>query len=130
MHTDPIADLINQLKMGIKARKKQITIYGSKLKIGILTLLKLEGYIRDFKVQTTNQITTLQITLKYYEGLPSIHGIRQISKPGLRVYVPADQLPKVLNGLGVAIVSTNKGLMSAKKARQQQIGGEVLAYVW
>lgn len=130
MHTDPIADLINQLKMGIKARKKQITIYGSKLKIGILTLLKLEGYIRDFKVQTTNQITTLQITLKYYEGLPSIHGIRQISKPGLRVYVPADQLPKVLNGLGVAIVSTNKGLMSAKKARHQQIGGEVLAYVW
>lgn len=130
MHTDPIADLINQLKMGIKARKKQITIYGSKLKIGILTLLKLEGYIRDFKVQTTNQIITLQITLKYYEGLPSIHGIRQISKPGLRVYVPADQLPKVLNGLGVAIVSTNKGLMSAKKARQQQIGGEVLAYVW
>lgn len=129
MYTDPTADLINQLKMGIKARKPKIVIKSSKLKINILTLLKLEGYIRDFKVQTVNKISNLHITLKYHEGIPSIHGLKQISRPGLRVYVQANKLPNILNGLGVAIISTNKGLMSSKKARKQQIGGEVLAYV-
>lgn len=129
MYTDPIADLLTQIKMGLKARKPSINLYSSKLKVAILTLLKIEGYIEDFKVSTKNNISKVQVVLKYHEGLPAIHGLRQISKPGLRVYAHADKLPIILNGLGVAIISTSKGLMSAKAAKRHQVGGEVLAYV-
>lgn len=130
MYTDPISDLINQIKMGIKAKKSHVTLNSSKQKINILTLLKVEGYIKDFKVQTVNKISKVVVSLKYFEGVPSITGIKQISKPGLRVYVQADKMPRILNGLGIAIISTNKGLMSSKTASRHQVGGEVIAYVW
>lgn len=130
MYTDPISDLLVQLKMGLKARKQKITITGSKLKQNILALLKANGYILDYKVETKNKKQTITIFLKYKEETPSICGLKQISKPGLRVYVKTDKLPNILNGLGIAIISTNKGLMSSKNARKLQLGGEVLVYVW
>ncbi|MDQ0513620.1 small subunit ribosomal protein S8 [Mycoplasmoides fastidiosum] len=130
MYTDPISDLLVQIKMGIKAHKTKIKIAGSKLKLSVVTLLKAEGYILDFKSETRNKKNQITIFFKYRDGVASINGVRQISKPGLRVYVQADNLPNVLNGLGIAIISTNKGLMCSKHARKLQIGGEVLAYVW
>ncbi|WP_391592152.1 SSU ribosomal protein S8p (S15Ae) [[Mycoplasma] cavipharyngis] len=137
MHTDPISDLLVQLKMGIKARKSKIQIAGSRLKLSIVVLLKTEGYIQDFRIQREKRKGNKPINkfiiiiyLKYCEGNSSINGLKQISKPGLRVYAPANKLPRILNGLGIAIISTNKGLMCAKQAKRFQIGGEVLMYVW
>lgn len=129
MYTDPISDLLVQLKMGLKARKDKIFIMGSKLKLSILTLLKAEGYILDFKSDIRDKKHKITVFLKYKENTPSISGLKQISKPGLRVYVQANKLPRILNGLGIAIVSTNKGVMCSKHARKLQIGGEVLVYV-
>lgn len=130
MYLDPIADLLVRIKTGTKAKKDVVEVKTSKMVTNILKLLKEEGYIIDFenKAIENNKSVTL-ITLKYKDNTPSIMGVRQISKPGLRIYSESEKLPKVLNGLGIAIISTSQGLMTDKKARQNNIGGEVIAYI-
>ncbi len=131
MYMDPISDLLVRIKMGTKSKKETVEVNSSKLINNILKLLKEEGYIEDFKVnKLENNKSSTTITLKYKNNISSITGVKQISKPGLRIYSEANKLPKVLNGLGIAIISTSKGLMTDKNARKNHLGGEVIAYVW
>lgn len=128
--TDPIADMLTRIKNANAMRHETVTVQTSQLKSAILDVLKEEGFIVGYTVsQDVKSVTT--ITLKYTENNQRvIKGLKRISKPSLHVYSTAEDLPKVLNGLGVAIISTSKGIMSDKQARKQKIGGEVLAYVW
>ncbi|MDE6947819.1 MAG: 30S ribosomal protein S8 [Anaeroplasmataceae bacterium] len=130
MMTDPIADMLTRIRNANSMRHETVEMPSSKNKTAILTVLKNEGYIADFKVtKDVKSVTT--VTLKYTEDNQRvIRGLKRISKPSLPVYTTAEDLPKVLNGLGVAIISTSKGIMTDKEARKQKIGGEVLAYVW
>ena len=130
MMTDPIADMLTRIKNANAMRKETVEVATSKVKSAILAVLKEEGFIADFKA--TNDVKSVTtITLKYTENNQRvIKDLKRISKPSLHVYVKADDLPKVLGGLGVAIISTSQGIMSDKKARKLNIGGEVLAYVW
>ncbi len=131
MYLDPIADLLVRIKTGTKAKKDVIEVRTSKIITSILKLLKDEGYITSFENKDLgNNKSVTEITLKYKDNISSIMGVRQISKPGLRIYSESDKLPKVLNGLGIAIISTSKGLMTDRDARKNHIGGEVIAYVW
>lgn len=131
MFMDPISDLLLRIKTGTKARKEEVIVHSSKLVEGILTILKNEGYIVDYKIKKLpNNKKETKVILKYKNNVSSISGLKQISKPGLRVYSKAEKLPKVLNGLGIAIVSTSAGLMTDKAARAKSIGGEVIAFVW
>jgi small subunit ribosomal protein S8 len=128
--TDPIADMFTRIRNANAMHEETVLVPSSKVKTAILEVLKNEGFIVDFKVSTELKSTTT-ITLKYTaDNQKVIKGIKRISKPSLHVYSKAEDLPKVLNGLGVAIISTSKGIMSDKEARKQKIGGEVLAYVW
>ena len=121
--TDPIADMLTRIRNANSAKHKTVDIPASKMKTAIAEILFKEGYIKSFGI--------IRITLKYDEkGNRVIDGIKRISKPGLRVYAGKEELPKVLNGLGIAIVSTSKGLKTDKEAREAGIGGEVLAYIW
>jgi small subunit ribosomal protein S8 len=132
--TDPIADLLTRIRNGNQAFHDDIVAPYSKLKEGVVTLLKQEGYITDFSVAEPGEGEvgkTLHVTLKYGpQRERSIAGIRRISKPGLRVYAKSTNLPKVLGGLGIAIISTSHGLLTDRQATTQNVGGEVLAYVW
>lgn len=130
MMTDPIADMLTRIKNASTMRKETVSIPTSNVKLAILKVLKDEGYIADFKsTDEVKSVTT--ITLKYTEDNQKvIKGLKRISKPSLQVYTKAEDLPKVLNGLGIAIISTSKGIMTDKEARKLNIGGEVLAYVW
>jgi len=132
--TDPIADMLTRLRNANRAYHDEATMPHSKIKAGIAEILKQEGYITDYKVNepAEGQVgRTLTVTLKYGEDRArSIAGIRRISKPGLRVYAKATNLPKVLGGLGVAIISTSQGLLTDREAKSKSVGGEVLAYVW
>ncbi len=128
--TDPIANLVVRIKNANKARIPSISFFGSNLISSILTVLKNEGYITDFKVITVNRRKNTLVELKYKNSIPTINGIKQISKPGLRVYQQANKLPRVLHGLGIAIISTSKGIMTDAQARKENLGGEVLMYVW
>ena len=130
MMTDPIADMLTRIRNANAMRHATVEMPTSKTKTAMLTVLKDEGYIADFKVtKDVKSVTT--VTLKYTEDHQRvIRGLKRISKPSLPVYTTAEDLPKVLNGLGVAIISTSKGIMTDKEARKQKIGGEVLAYVW
>ena len=130
MMTDPIADMLTRIRNANAMRHETVELPSSKTKTAMLTVLKNEGYIADFKVtKDVKSVTT--VTLKYTEDHQRvIRGLKRISKPSLPVYTTAEDLPKVLNGLGVAIISTSKGIMTDKEARKQKIGGEVLAYVW
>lgn len=131
MYMDPISDLLLRIKTGTKARKEEIIINSSKLVEGILKILKDEGYIVDFKTKKLpNNKKETKVILKYKNNVSTISGLKQISKPGLRVYSEASKLPRVLNGLGIAIISTSSGLMTDKLARSKKIGGEVIAFVW
>ena len=127
--TDPIADLLTRIRNGQTARKTEITCQSSKLKVSIAQVLKDEGYIDGFQVRTESGKTELDISLKYYAGRPVIERIERVSRPGLRIYKGRDAIPQVMNGLGVAIVTTPKGVMTDRKARQTGVGGEVLCYV-
>lgn len=128
--TDPIADMLTRIKNANAMRRETVTVPSSNVKTAILNVLKAEGYIVDFTVsEEVKSVTT--ITLKYTEDNQRvIKGLKRISKPSLHVYSSAEDLPKVLNGLGVAIISTSQGIMTDKQARKLNIGGEVLAYVW
>lgn len=131
MYLDPISDLLLRIKTGTKSRKDEIIVNSSKLIDGILKILKNEGYINDFKTKNLpNNKKETKVYLKYKNNLSTISGLKQISKPGLRVYSEAAKLPKVLNGLGIAIISTSEGLMTDKLARNKKIGGEVIAFIW
>ena len=128
--TDPIADMLTRIRNANQNRSTSCEIPASNMKEEIAKILKNEGFIEDYKIEgeTANKMITL--TLKYKNKERVITGLKRISKPGLRVYAGADELPTVLNGLGIAIISTSKGIMTDKEARKNSLGGEVIAYVW
>ena len=129
--TDPIADLLTRIRNASTAKHPSVEIPASNMKKAICQILVDEGYIKGMQVKNDTVQGTIVVTLKYQaNGEPVIAGLRRVSKPGLRVYVGADELPRVLRGLGIAIVSTSKGVMTDKAARAAHIGGEVLAFVW
>ena len=129
--TDPIADLLTRIRNGQAARKSEIRVASSKLKVAITKVLKEEGYIEDFRVEERRPYPVLTIKLKYTrDRRHAIRELRRISKPGLRVYAGKDEIPRVRNGLGIAIVSTPQGVMSGHEARRRGIGGEVLCTVF
>jgi len=127
--TDPIADMLTRIRNAQGVEKADVAMPSSKLKIAIAQVLKEEGYIESFSVINAGAKAELKIELKYYAGRPVIERIERISKPGLRVYKGRNDIPRVMNGLGVAIVSTPKGVMTDRKARTAGVGGEVLCYV-
>jgi small subunit ribosomal protein S8 len=127
--SDPIADMLTRIRNAQSVEKAVVTMPSSKLKAAIAQVLKDEGYIDDFSVRADGARSELEISLKYYAGRPVIERIERVSRPGLRVYKGRDAMPQVMNGLGVAIVTTPKGVMTDRKARQTGVGGEVLCYV-
>ena len=130
--TDPIADMLTRIRNANNSKHKTVDIPASNMKLAIANILLKEGYIKSFEeIKVENNQGIIRITLKYGEkGSKVIDGLKRISKPGLRVYASKDELPKVLNGLGIALISTSKGIKTDKEARQEGLGGEVLAYIW
>lgn len=129
--TDPIADMLTRIRNANSARHTTVEIPASKVKLAIAQILLDEGYIRSFEKIEDEKQGMIQVTLKYDEkGKRVISGLKRISKPGLRIYVSCEELPQVLNGLGIALVSTSKGIKTDRDARKEGLGGEVLAYVW
>ena len=130
--SDPIADMLTRIRNANTAKHDTVDVPSSKMKLAIANILVDEGYIAKYELVDEGAFQTIRITLKYGadKNEKVISGLKRISKPGLRVYAGAEELPKVLGGLGIAIVSTNKGVMTDKEARKQNIGGEVLAFVW
>ena len=129
--TDTIADMLTRIRNANSMRYTEVKVPASNLKLELARILKEEGFIKDYKVLEETAQGMIQITLKYGEKKERvITGLKRISKPGLRVYAKASEVPKVLNGLGIAIISTSNGIMTDKEARKQGLGGEVLAYVW
>ncbi|MBQ1305947.1 MAG: 30S ribosomal protein S8 [Erysipelotrichales bacterium] len=129
MVTDPIADMLTRVRNAVRAKHETVDIPASKEKLQIAEILKKEGYIEGYEVNGEDK-KTITITLKYVKNGQVISGLKRVSKPGLRVYAQADKLPRVLNGLGIAIISTSKGVMTDKDAKALHVGGEVLAYIW
>lgn len=131
MMTDPIADMLTRIRNGNDARHKSVQIPASKIKTEISRILKEEGYIKGYEVVEDGVQGLINVDLKYGNNNEKvISGIKRISKPGLRVYAKSTEIPRVLGGLGIAIISTSKGIMSDREARKEQVGGEVLCYVW
>ena len=131
MHiTDPIADMLTRIRNANSARHDTVDVPASNMKKSIAQILLDEGYIKSYQIVDDGTQGVIHITLKYNGKDKVITGLRRVSKPGLRVYVGADELPRVLRGLGIAIISTSKGIMTDKKAREAHVGGEVLAFVW
>jgi len=129
--TDPIADMLTRIRNAVRAKKKEVNIPSSKLKEEIARILKEEGYIKNYKVIEDNKQGILNITLKYTDDNQSaITGLRRVSKPGCRIYCTKDSVPKVLDGMGVAIISTSKGILTDKQCEELGLGGEVLCEVW
>ncbi|MCD7853870.1 MAG: 30S ribosomal protein S8 [Oscillospiraceae bacterium] len=129
--TDPIADMLTRIRNAGMARHEKVDVPASKMKIAIAEVLLNEGYIKAFQIVDDGTQGIIRITLKYLPGKEkAIQGLRRVSKPGLRIYAGADELPRVLKGLGIAIISTSKGIMTDKAARAAHVGGEVLAFVW
>ena len=129
--TDPIADMLTRIRNANSSKHKTVDIPSSNMKLAIANILLNEGYIKSYEEIKDDAQGIIRITLKYDEkGTRVIDGLKRISKPGLRVYASKEELPKVLNGLGIAIISTSKGIMTDKEARRQNLGGEVLAYIW
>jgi len=127
--SDPIADMLTRIRNAQLAKKQSVRMPSSNIKLSIADVLKGEGYINDFSVVNDNNKSTLEISLKYYSGDPVIEQIKRISKPGLRIYKSSKNLPDIMSGLGIAIVSTSKGVMTERKARVEGIGGELLCTV-
>ncbi|MGI5841962.1 MAG: 30S ribosomal protein S8 [Christensenellales bacterium] len=131
MITDPIADMLTRLRNAISAKHTSVEVAHSNEKETIARILLEEGYILSYNIVPNGNFKSIKIEIKYMEnGESVISGLKRISKPGLRVYAPKDKLPKVISGLGIAIISTNKGILTDKQAREKAVGGEVLAYVW
>ena len=129
--TDTIADMLTRIRNANQMRYTEVKVPASKLKIELARILKEEGFVKDYKVLTENVQGTIVLTLKYGHNKERvITGLKRISKPGLRVYAKNDEVPRVLSGLGIAIISTSKGVMTDKEARKENLGGEVLAFIW
>ena len=131
MMTDPIADFLSRIRNALLARHKTVTVPASKMKARIAQILKDEGYVADFSVEQNSNQGVLHVTLRYDEGNnPVLEGIERVSKPGLRIYKSVDQLPKVRGGLGMAVLSTSRGIMTDHQARRDRVGGEIICNVW
>ena len=130
MVTDPIADMLTRIRNANTMRYKEVEIPSSKVKVEIAKILKNEGFINDYKIKKNNVQDIIVLSLKYNNKERVITGLKRISKPGLRVYAKSREIPRVLNGLGIAIISTSKGIMTGKDAKAANLGGEVLAYIW
>lgn len=131
MVADRIADMLTRIRNANQMKYETVEVLGSKMTLGIAEILKEEGYINDYKYEKNIKGDKLTLTLKYTDKKERvITGLKRISKSGLRVYAKSDEIPRVLNGLGIAIISTSKGLMTDKNARKESLGGEVLAYIW
>ena len=129
--TDTIADMHTRIRNANQMRYQEVSVPASNLKVSLAKILKEEGFIEDYKVVNDNVQGTIELTLKYGQNKERvITGLKRISKPGLRVYAKANEVPKVLNGLGIAVISTSRGVMTDKEARKQNLGGEVLCYIW
>ena len=130
MVTDPIADMLTRIRNANSMRYKEVEVPASKIKIEIARILKEEGFISDYKIKKNNIQDNIVLYLKYSGKERVITGLKRISKPGLRVYAKAEEIPTVLSGLGIAIISTSKGMMTDRDARKASLGGEILAYIW
>jgi small subunit ribosomal protein S8 len=128
--TDPIADFLARVRNGTRAQKQEVLIPYSKIKAEIARIFKEEGYISDYSVDTSGEHPRIKVINKLADRSSAIAGLRRISRPGLRRYVGADEIPRVLGGMGLAILSTSRGILSGREARKQKVGGELLAYVW
>ena len=129
-HTDPIADMLTRIRNGLMVEKPEVAVPVSKIKMEIAKLLKDEGYIKGYKIDENTFPSHIVLDLKYEKKVPAIEGIKRISKPGRRVYADIENIPLVLGGLGVAFISTSKGIMTGKSCKKNNVGGEVLLYVW
>lgn len=128
--TDPISDFLTRIRNAVKAKKIVVEIPSSKMKLGLADILKKNNFIDDYALVDDNKQNVLKVHLRYQNGNPAITGLKRVSTPGLRIYKQKDELPRVLNGLGIAVISTSKGLLSDKDARSQSLGGEVVCLVW
>ncbi|HEX3619597.1 MAG TPA: 30S ribosomal protein S8 [Candidatus Udaeobacter sp.] len=128
--TDPIADCLTRIRNGARAQKPEVLVPYSRIKAEIVRILKDEGYITDYSVDTSATYPRIKITNKIANRSSAIEGLRRVSRPGLRRYVGADEIPRVLGGMGLAILSTSRGILSGREAKKQKLGGELLAYVW
>lgn len=128
--SDPVADLLTRIRNANKMQHKSLSVPASKMKLEIVRILKDEGFIRDYKYKEDNKQGQLIIYLKYINKEKAINNLKRISKPGLKVYVKKDEIPEVLGGLGISILSTSKGIMTGKEALRRHLGGEVICYVW
>jgi small subunit ribosomal protein S8 len=130
MMTDPIADMLTRIRNASRAKHKRVDMPVSKLKTGIARILKDNHFIHDFKILDDGRHGVLRLYLRYYEEQPVIRNVRRVSRPGRRIYKGAQELPRVRGGLGIAIVSTSKGMMTDRQARAEKVGGELMAMVW
>jgi len=128
--TDPVADFLARVRNGARAQQPEVLIPYSKIKAELARILKEEGYISDYSVDTSGDHPRIKIINKLVDRSSAIAGLRRVSRPGLRRYVGADEIPRVLGGMGLAILSTSRGILSGREARKQKLGGELLAYVW
>lgn len=128
--TDPISDFLTRIRNAVKARRVVVEIPSSKMKLGLADILKKNNFIDEYSITEDNKQNVLKIHLRYHNGVPAISGLKRVSTPGLKVYKQKNELPRVLNGLGIAIISTPKGLLTDKEARSISLGGEVVCFVW
>ena len=128
--SDPISDFLTRFKNASRAKNDQFTAPFSKIKAEIARILKEEGYIWNYEVDTSPKFPEIKVKTKFVDGTPALTDLKRVSKPGRREYVGSEEIPRVLNGLGISIVSTSKGLMTGAQAKRQKLGGELLAYVW
>lgn len=128
--TDPIADLLTHIRNAIKANKRHVDIPSSNLKAGIALILKEQNFIQDYTIINDSKQNVLRIALKYSNGVSAIAGLKRKSKPGLRLYADSENIPRVLNGFGISIISTSKGLKTDKQAKREKVGGEILCEIW
>jgi small subunit ribosomal protein S8 len=128
--TDPIADFLARVRNGVRAQKPEVLIPYSKIKAEIARIFKEEGYISDYSVDTSGEHPRIKVVNKLVDRSSAIAGLKRVSRPGLRRYVGADEIPRVLGGMGLAILSTSRGILSGREAKKQKVGGELLAYVW
>jgi small subunit ribosomal protein S8 len=128
--TDPIADFLTRIRNASKARKLRVDIPASNMKKNLAEILKKQNFVKDFSVIEDNKQNIIRVELKYTNGSPAISGLKRISKPGLRIYKDSKELPRVLNGLGIAVISTPNGLLTDKEAKTKSVGGEVVCYIW
>jgi small subunit ribosomal protein S8 len=128
--TDPIADFLTRIRNASKAKKIRVDIPSSKMKISLADILRKQNFIEDYNIVEDNKQNTIRVVLKYRNGVPALSGLKRISSPGLKVYKNAEDLPRVLNGLGIAVISTSKGLLTDKEAKKEAVGGEIVCYIW